>query len=121
MSGIENVSAIGSTPFRTPASCASYWPGHQVHWIQARKFIRDAATVPVRVHVEPLLGTVQLRAEGWLRLFWHHDVEAIAAALDGDGPLATFSQQFHVLGIENVQRTVRFNLAGPEQAGHCNA
>ena len=56
----------------SPRSCASYHPGHQVHWIHAKKAHepQPEITVVVTVHDD---GHVELDGDDLHLSLWHHD------------------------------------------------
>ena len=56
-------------------SCGSYRPGHQAHWIQAKKSVEEqqpVIDVAVDVHDD---GRVELEADQLHLTMWNHDPE----------------------------------------------
>ncbi|MEV7647253.1 hypothetical protein [Arthrobacter sp. NPDC089319] len=100
--------------------CSKFGPGHQVHWIQARKALHDDVGVPV---------TVQLEAEGRVRLddavqqrrYWHHDTASIAEALALPCGDIIWYARFRVLTIETIVDQRLFNLGPGDKAVECKA
>ena len=65
-----------------PGGCDIYRPGHQVHWIQFNRSMRDPGPViPVAATVDDD-GLVHVAGEGVALVCWHHRPELVRAALE---------------------------------------
>jgi hypothetical protein len=63
-------------------SCGSYVPGHQVHWIQAKKSWKDGQPI---IHVSVLVhddGRVDLEGHKLKATMWNHDPGRLRDAMD---------------------------------------
>lgn len=69
---------------RIPRSCVSYHPGHQVHWIHAKKAHEPPPkiTVIVTVHDD---GHVELDGDDLHLGLWHHGPAWLRSVLDQAG------------------------------------
>jgi len=62
-------------------SCRSYRPGHQVHWIQAKKSVEDqqpVIDVAVVVHDD---GRVGIEGDELKLAMWNHDPAGLQSAV----------------------------------------
>ncbi|NKX53012.1 hypothetical protein [Arthrobacter mobilis] len=105
--------------FGQSSGCSTFRPGHQVHWIQAQKALRDESRLPVDVHVEPELGLVQFAAQGEPRLFWHHRAARLVEIFQGQDGEGIWSPEFRALSVASNHGSLVFNLAGLEQVRPC--
>jgi hypothetical protein len=81
-------------------SCGSYGPGHQMHWIQAKKSWEDEQPVigvSILVHHD---GRVDLAGDDLKLTMWNHDPDRLrdAVAYAGRGR-AVWKPRFHVLAV----------------------
>jgi hypothetical protein len=63
-------------------SCGSYGPGHQVHWIQAKKSVEEGQPVidvSIVVHHD---GRVDIEGDEMKLPLWNHDPERLRDAVD---------------------------------------
>ncbi|MFZ2177437.1 MAG: hypothetical protein WAW17_26100 [Rhodococcus sp. (in: high G+C Gram-positive bacteria)] len=107
---------------RIPAvdhGCKLYTPGHQVHWIQARKsWARDTFVLPVRSFVGND-GVVITEFDGSRLEHRNHEPARLAAALDTSVGYAEWRPQWHVLAVPNERGYYLFCLAAPDQWSDC--
>jgi len=99
--------------------CSTYHPGHQVHWIQAKKGLQDETRLPVGVHVEPDLGLVQFGALEDPLLYWTHNTARLAEALQGQDGDAIWSADFHLLAVPSGHGNLLFNLTRLDEVRPC--
>ncbi len=90
-------------------SCGSYRPGHQVHWIQAKKSVEEEQPlidVSVVVHRD---GRVDIECDELNLTLWNHDPQRLQSAVDYWGR-AVWKPRYHVLSLPGLFGYV-FNLA----------
>jgi hypothetical protein len=90
-------------------SCRSYRPGHQVHWIQAKKSVEDeqpVIDVSIVVHDD---GRVDIEGDELELTLWNHDPDRLQSALDYCGR-AVWKPRYHILSLPGLFGHV-FNLA----------
>lgn len=100
--------------------CSWFGPGHNVHWIQARKALHDDVGVPVTVNLEAE-GRVHLDDAGRERRYWHHDTAGLADALALPCGDILWYARFSVLMIETILDRRLFNLGPVGKAVECPA
>jgi hypothetical protein len=79
-------------------SCGSYGPGHQMHWIQAKKSWEDEQPmidVSIVVHHD---GRVDLEGDELKLTMWNHDPDHLRSALCFGGR-AEWKPKYHVLYV----------------------
>ena len=108
---------FGSTAMSVAhSSCGSYGPGHQMHWIQAKKSHEDDQPVVkvtvVGVHDD---GRVEIEGVDLKLTLWYHDLGHLRSAL-GFGGRAEWKPRYHVL---NVISSGSFNLATLDKQEPC--
>jgi hypothetical protein len=82
-------------------SCKSYRPGHQIHWIQAKKSLEEGQSeidVTVVVHGD---GRVGLHSRQLALTMWNHDPARLQSAWDSWGG-AVWKPRFHVLTVPGL-------------------
>ncbi|MCG2620895.1 hypothetical protein LVY72_03085 [Arthrobacter sp. I2-34] len=99
--------------------CSIYHPGHQTHWIQARKGLQDESRLPVSIHVEPELGLLQFGVRGEPQLYWHHNTARIVEVFAGPDGEGIWSPEFHLLTVPSNHGHILFNLAKLDDVGRC--
>ena len=90
-------------------SCKSYRPGHQVHWIQAKKSAEEGQPVidvAVVVHDD---GRVDIQADDLNLTAWNHDPQRLQSAVDYWGR-AVWKPRYHMLTLPGLFGYA-FNLA----------
>ena len=89
---------------RIPRSCVSYHPGHQVHWIHAKKAHepQPEITVVVTVHDD---GRVELDGDDLHLSLWNHDPAWLQSVLDQAGHHGLWKPRFHALFAPRYGRT----------------
>ena len=98
-------------------SCRSYRPGHQVHWIQAKKSVEEeqpVIDVAVVVHDD---GRVDIEGDELNRTLWHHDPDRLRSAVDHWGR-AVWKPRYHILSLPGLFGYV-FNLAALQERTPC--
>ena len=102
---------------RIRRSCVSYHPGHQVHWIHAKKAHepRPAITVVVAVHYD---GHVELDGDDLHLSLWHHGPARLQSVLDRAGHLCLWRPRFHALLAPRYGGRI-FNLAALDHLTPC--
>jgi hypothetical protein len=92
-------------------SCGSYGPGHQMHWIQAKKSWEDeqpVIEVSIVVHLD---GCVDLEGYDLKVAMWNHHPERLRDAVDYRGRgRGVWKPRFHVLAVPGPSGYL-FNLA----------
>lgn len=78
-------------------SCKSYFPGHQVHWIQAKKSMEDQPVIEVSIVVHHD-GRVDVEGDELKLALWNHDPDRLRSALDYWGR-AAWKPRYHVLTL----------------------
>ena len=79
-------------------SCKAYRPGHQVHWIQAKKSAEDgqpAIYVSVVVHDD---GQIDIEGHDLSLVMWNHDPARLRSAL-GYRARVVWKPRYHVLNV----------------------
>ena len=98
--------------------CGSYGPGHQMHWIQAKKSHEDdQPVVKVKVVAVHDDGRVEIEGVDLKLTLWYHDPEHVhlRSALCFGGR-AEWKPRYHVL---HVISTGSFNLATLDRVEPC--
>jgi hypothetical protein len=96
-------------------SCGSYGPGHQMHWIQAKKSWEDEQPmidVSIMVHHD---GRVDLEGDELKLTMWNHDPDHLRSALIFGGR-AEWKPKYHVLYVTS---SGSFNLATLDRVKPC--
>jgi hypothetical protein len=99
-------------------SCGSYGPGHQVHWIQAKKSAgggQPVIGVSVVVHLD---GRVDIEGHELNVTMWNHDPDRLRDAMDYQGR-AVWKPRFHVLAVPGPSGYL-FNLAALDERTPCH-
>ena len=102
---------------RFARSTATYRPGHQVDWIQAKKAVEDqqpVIDVAVVVHDD---GHVDNEADDLNLTLWHHDPDRLRSAVDHWGR-AVWKPRYHVLSLPELFGYV-FNMAALQERTPC--
>ena len=104
---------------RIPRSCVSYHPGHQVHWIHAKKAHepQPEITVVVTVHDD---GHVELDGDDLHLSLWNHDPAWLQSVLDQAGHHGLWKPRFHALFAPRYGGRI-FNLAALDHLTPCVA
>jgi hypothetical protein len=98
-------------------SCGSYGPGHQVHWIQAKKSAEEGPVIHVSVVVHDD-GRVDLEGHQLKLTMWNHDPGRLQSALDYCGR-AVWKPRFHLLAVPGPSGYL-FTLAALEEWTSCH-
>ena len=99
-------------------SCGSYGPGHQVHWIQAKK---SAEQQPV-IHVSVVFhddGCVDIDGDGLELTMWNHDADRLRDAVGPGRGRAVWKPRFHVLAVPRPSGYL-FSLATLDERTPCH-
>jgi hypothetical protein len=97
-------------------SCGSYGPGHQMHWIQAKKSHEDGQPiVKVKVVAVDDDGRVEIEGEDLKLTLWYHDPGELRSALRYGGR-AEWKPKYHVLYVIS---SGSFNPATLDKAEPC--
>jgi hypothetical protein len=95
----ETLSAMSHYGIRpVDRSCGSYGPGHQVHWIQAKKSAEDeqpVIEVSIVVHHD---GRVEIEGDELKLTMWNHEPDRLRDAVDYCRR-AVWKPRFHVLAV----------------------
>ena len=104
---------------RIPRSCVSYRPGHQVHWIHAKKAHepQQQITVVVTVHDD---GHVELDGDDLHLSLWNHDPAWLQSVLDQAGHHGLWKLRFHALFAPRYGGRI-LNLAALDHLTPCVA
>ncbi|MET4058810.1 hypothetical protein ABIB35_000335 [Arthrobacter sp. UYP6] len=104
--------------------CASFFPGHNIHLIHAKRLVGFDDWVDAQAYVDVELGVIQLVVDGRQQLMWFHDMPALALALEGSGGAAQWCARYSSLlvpgGFDSPARRSFFYLAAPEKLRPCN-
>ena len=98
-------------------SCPSYRPGHQVHWIQAKKSVDEQQQV---INVSVVVrddGRIDIVGDELNLTMWNHDPGRLRSALDYCGR-AVWKPRYHVLSLPGSFGFV-FNPAALDQQTPC--
>ena len=107
----------------TDKQCASYGPGHQVHWIHFNHSMREPSLViPVTASVDDD-GLVHIEGDDLSLVRWNHRPALVRAALQRFDGMADWKPRWHLLAVPTEAfmgsaRTV-FNLAAPGERREC--
>ena len=107
----------------TDKRCASYGPGHQIHWIHFNHSMREPSVViPVTAVVDDD-GLVHIEGDDLSLVRWNHRPALLSAALQRFGGMADWKPRWHVLAVptEAFMGSARsvFNLAAPGERSEC--
>jgi hypothetical protein len=101
-------------------SCRLYGPGHQMHWIQAKKSRegeQPMIDVSVLVHHD---GRIDVEGDELRLAMWNHDPDRLRDAVDNRGRhRAVWKPQFHVLAVPGPSGYL-FNLAALDERTPCH-
>jgi hypothetical protein len=101
-------------------SCGSYGPGHQMHWIQAKKpweGEQPMIDVSIVVHHD---GRVDIEGDELTLTMWNHDAERLRDAVDYRGRgRAAWKPRLHVLAVPGPSGYL-FNLAALDERTPCH-
>ena len=97
-------------------SCGSYGPGHQMHWIQAKKSHEDGQPI-IKVNVVAVHddGRVEIEGRDLKLTLWYHDPDHLRSALCFGGR-AEWKPKYHVLYVIS---SGSFNLATLDKVEPC--
>lgn len=96
--------------------CGSYRPGHQPHYIQARKAAEDRDNLPLHgvvVAVE-LNGIVVVRLPDGERRFWNHDPQRLKDIV-GVGRRVRYQERWGLLLHGSFGHRYLFSLGQPSE------
>jgi hypothetical protein len=108
----------------TDKQCASYAPGHLIHWIQFNHSMREPSVViPVTAVVDDD-GLVHIEGDDVSLVRWNHRPALVRTALHRFGGMAVWKPRWHILAVPTEAffggaRTV-FNLATPDERRECH-
>ena len=97
-------------------SCISYHPGHQTHWIHAKKSMEDQLVMDVVVVVHDD-GQIGIEGGGVSIVLWHHDPDRLKSAWDSY-ERAVWKPRRHMLSVPGISGSA-FNMATLEQRSPC--
>jgi hypothetical protein len=109
----------------TDKQCASYGPGHQIHWIHFNHSMREPSVVIPVTAVADDDGLVHIEGEDLSLVRWNHRPALLCAALHRFGGMADWKPRWHLLAVPTEAfmgspRSV-FNLAAPDERRECRA
>jgi hypothetical protein len=98
-------------------SCGSYRPGHQVHWIHAKKASEKdqpliAVSITFRGH-----GWVDIRGQDLSLTLWTHEATRLRQAWDNCGR-AVWKPRWHILSLPGPTGVI-FNMATSDRRTPC--
>jgi hypothetical protein len=99
-------------------SCGSYGPGHQMHWIQAKKSWEEGPEISVSKLVVHDDGLVDLEGNELKLTMWNHDPDRLRDAVHYRGR-GVWKPRFHVLAVPGPSGYL-FNLAALDQRTPCH-
>ncbi|KUI17407.1 hypothetical protein AU191_08860 [Mycolicibacterium acapulense] len=107
----------------TDAQCASYKPGHLIHWIHFNHFMREPSTViPVTAAVDDD-GIVHIDGDDLTLVRWNHRPALIREALQRYKGMAVWKPRWCILAVptESFMGGARsvFSLATLDQCDEC--
>ena len=107
----------------TDKQCASYGPGHLIHWIHFNHSMREPSVViPVTASVDDD-GLVHVEGDDLSLLRWNHRPARVRAALERFGGIADWKPRWYLLAVptEAFMGSARsvFSLAAPEERREC--
>ncbi len=83
----------------TDKQCASYGPGHQIHWIHFNHSMREPSVViPVTAVVDDD-GLVRIEGDDLSLVRWNHRPALLHAALQRFGGMADWKPRWHILAV----------------------
>jgi hypothetical protein len=98
-------------------ACSSVGPGHQVHWIHAKKsVVEPQPVIEVSIAIHPD-GRVDLEGDGLSLALWNHYPERLAAAFDYWGR-AVWKPRYHVLSLPGLHGSI-FNMVKLQDRSRC--
>ncbi len=107
----------------TDKQCASYGPGHWVHWIQHKLSVREPVPViPVTASVDDD-GLVHIEGDDLSLVLWNHRPALLHAAFQRFGGMADWKPRWYLLAVptESFMGSARsvFSLAAPDKRRDC--
>jgi hypothetical protein len=108
----------------TDKLCASYAPGHLIHWIHFNHSMREPpAVIPVTAVVDDN-GLVNIEGDGLSLVRWNHRPALLRDALQRFGGMAVWKQRWYILAVPTEAfiggaRTL-FSLAAPDERRECS-
>jgi hypothetical protein len=107
----------------TDKQCASYGPGHLIHWIHFNHPMREPSVViPVTASVDDD-GLVHIEGEGLSLVRWNHRPALVRAALERFGGRADWKPRWYLLAVptEAFMGSARsvFSLAELDERRDC--
>lgn len=98
--------------------CGSYWPGHHVHWIQAKKvFYEPGALEPATVVGLETDTVVIVEVGGELRRYFNHTAPGIEHIAERYDRRAVLVPRWRVLVIPGPATGLAFELDGSRSIG----
>lgn len=101
--------------------CGSYGPGHEVHWIQAKKVANEPGDIQPASVVWSHGDTVVIEVGGGLRRFHNHEAGRIDQIAQRYERRATFVPRWSVLCIPGCVTGPVFDLEGSRTTGDGDA
>ena len=98
-------------------SCGSYGPGHQVHWIQAKKSAGEHPVIGVSIVVHRD-GRIDLEGPRLKVTLWNHDPDRLRDAVGRRGR-AVWKPRLNLLAVPG-HSCFMFNLAAVDQRTPCH-
>jgi hypothetical protein len=87
----------------TDRQCASYAPGHLIHWIHFKLSMREPSVViPVTASVDDD-GLVHIEGDGLSLVRWNHRPALVRAALERFGGRADWKPRWYLLAVPERQ------------------
>jgi hypothetical protein len=83
----------------TDKQCATYAPGHLIHWIYFNHSMREPSVViPVTAVVDED-GVVHIEGDGLFLVRWNHRAALLRATLHRFGGMADWKPLWHILAV----------------------
>lgn len=102
-----------SGPRSHPRRCGSYHPGHEIHWIHARKASESRSWCK-----GVILATRATVMDIWdgteVRRYRHHDPATVHSLVEVHGPIVDINCEWHMLRIASQLLNVA-DVTGPQR------
>ncbi len=104
-----------------PRACGLHLPGHEAHWIQARRSSLDTDNRPVegRVHFVARDGRIEIRVRGRIQTYWHHQPERLAVAAAHANGEVTVQWRWRLLRVRSHEGFYVFCVADVDDHRTC--
>lgn len=111
----------GHLHLREARRCGSYRPGHEVHWIQAKKSWEEPGVIDTGVIVSLGLTEISMRIGSEERKYWNHDTGRLRETVRHQGQAVVVQERWSLLKVPSPTGHHCFCIARTREAWtECN-